>query len=202
MKAGAEAQRRGIALAMSIAFAVAACATEELPTFGDLGCVAGGCHDVGGGSATSSSSSNTTSTSSGGMCVDAPCAVSFKDDIFGPILDGTAGCTSASGCHGGVGAPGNMTLNPGDAAGTYLELTNYQLDNTPGPAGPYVVPCDPQASRLLCNLVLDAGDGSAKESPYGSCGVTMPIALGTAKRLTEAEFDTIVEWIECGAPDN
>jgi hypothetical protein len=167
------------------------CATEESVNFGDASCVAGGC--LGG------PGSSTTTSSSGGPCtVNDACTVSFRDDIFTPILDatGTANCATASAnCHAtGVG---NLTIPEGDAAAAYAALTAYLLDDAPGPAGPYIVPCDPSASRWLCNMKGEAG-----ANPFGTCGSTMPLIGGTVVPLTTTQLETIAEWITCGAPDN
>src|SRR5262245_43712268 len=70
----------------------AACATAETPAESHGDCVAAGCL-----TGTSSSSGGTTSMA----CTPNPaCAVSWANDIFGGIVDGTAGCTTMA-CHGG-----------------------------------------------------------------------------------------------------
>jgi len=116
---------------------------------------------------------------------------SFKLDVA-PILDemGSGGCSASSMCHGTVDN-GKLKLPKGDTAAIYKALLGYSLDATPGPAGPYVVPCDPDASKLLCNLALKSGNAT-------TCGLVMPPIGG----LTDAEFNIISEWIACGALDN
>jgi hypothetical protein len=183
--------RMPLLLASALAVvAAASCSTEESIRFGSPN---------GGGSATSGPTTGSSATTgSGAPCTVNPmCKVSFKTDVFAGILDGPAGCTGTASCHGSDAAPGNMILKPGDAEAAYLELTNFQLKPKPGPAGAYVAPCDKMGSRLLCNMTLATGDNS-----FGACGTAMPLALGTAMKLTQMQLDTLAEWIACGAPDN
>lgn len=152
----------------------AACATEEPIRFSDGGCVAGGCQSVG-------------ASMSAGSCTPNPsCAVSFKTDIFQNILDGPAGCTGAM-CHASSMPNGNLALDTGMPDAAYTQIINYVLKG-----GTYVVPCSPQASKMLCNLAV------AGTNPYPPCGISMPVG----KQLTQAQFDQISEWIACGAPAN
>lgn len=172
----------GAAVAIVAMLAPAACSTEEHVRLADGGCVAGGCQGIGGFS----------SIAAGGSCTpDASCAVSFKNDIFPSIIDGTAGCT-ANGCHAAGTANANLELNPGQAAAAYTELLNYALNKPVGAGGPYIAPCFPAGSKLLCNLAVMG------TNPYSPCGTVMPVG----KKLSQAEFDQISEWISCGAPDN
>jgi hypothetical protein len=67
---------------------------------------------------------------------------------------------------------------------------------------PYIVPCDPAASKMMCNLKLDPVDGT---NMYGSCTPTMPKVLMDAvddAPLSLIELNKIAEWITCGALDN
>jgi len=165
-----------------IAAGVAGCASEEIPTYGDPARVAGGAGGAAGGG--SSAGGN---TGTGGACeVDDACAVSFKDDLF-PVLDGTAKCADA-GCH--VTGIGDLTLEAGNAANYYTQLTKYKLG-----ADPYIVPCHPEQSKFPCNLKV--ADGM---NPQDACGNTMPVA--TANAPTLAQLKQIEDWITCGAPDN
>src|SRR5262245_3995334 len=158
----------------------AACSTEEQLRFAENGCVVGGCQGMGGRS----------SSSAAGSCAPNPaCAVSFKTDIFAGILDGAAGCT-ASGCPAAGTANGNLELNPGAAAAAYSEILNYVLSKSG--SGPYIVPCSPQGSKMLCNLSVEG------TNPYPLCGIAMPVG----KTITLPQFNQISEWIACGAPDN
>ncbi|MFO0758208.1 MAG: hypothetical protein U0359_17055 [Byssovorax sp.] len=175
-----------ILLVAGLAFAAPSCATEEPVTFADAGQTPNGEPSVTSGSTSSSSSS----TSGGGCVVNMACSVSFKNDIFPNIIEGSGGCTK-NGCHTTGTANGNMELNPGDAAGAYSELLNYTLMPKSGTGGgPYVTPCDAQ-SRLLCNLAVE-------DSTDVPCGTAMPIGA----KITKAQYDQIAEWIACGAPDN
>lgn len=167
------------------------CASEVIPTYGDPAQVAGG---VGGGVTTTGpggSGGNSTTSSTSTECVPDPeCDVSFAEDVF-PVLDTKGGCAAASPCHQS-GAKG-LTLTPGDVASYYQALTSYTLDS---PAEPYIAPCDPAGSTILCNLQLS--DGS--ESEFGKCGTLMPYT--PAGSPTPAELDLIKDWIACGAPNN
>lgn len=184
-----------LALAASASTALAglaACSTVNPVAFSDGACVAGGC-------ATLSSSSSSSST--GTPCtVSTSCTVSWATDIFTPILDGTAGCTSSE-CHGG--GKGGITLTSGDPTGAYAALVAYSLLPTPGPVKPYIVPCDPAASGFPCNMALAVGGGgTGGANPYGTCGAGMPLVLDGETPLTDAQITTIADWITCGAPDN
>lgn len=170
----------GAAALVGAALTISSCASEESILFGVT--------DAGGGDL---------GTTSGGACtVDPLCKVKFESMIYKPIIDGSAGCTGATLCHGGETPQGNMILKPGEAHNAYNEFVNYQLKKTPGPGGVYIVPCDKKSSRLLCNTALSDGD-----NPYGTCGTAMPFG-SQATKLTKAQLETIAEWIECGAPEN
>lgn len=170
----------GAAALVAAVVAFPSCATEESVRFGEP--------DGGSGSP---------GVTSGGACVADPmCKVSFLNDIYKPIIDGSAGCTAAALCHGGDTPQGDMILKPGDSHGAFSEFINYQLKKSPGPAGPYVVPCDKKGSRLLCNTATESGD-----NPYGHCGAAMPVG-SAATKLTTQQLDTLAEWIACGAPEN
>lgn len=129
------------------------------------------------------------------MCtVDMSCAAKWSD-IFANIIDNTnTGCTSTSGlCHGT--GKGGITLTPGMAHDAYVAMTGYTTLDTPGPVKKYIVPCDTNASAMLCNMKPESG----MTNPYGNCGSTMPL-VGTS--LTMAQLQTIADWIACGAPEN
>lgn len=177
-------------IAVAAALAVAAgCATEESITFTDKDCAGYGC--ISGAGSSSSSSSGIACTP------DDMCAVSWATDIYAKIIDGPPGCTNGKSCHGGGNAPGSLTLETGKPHAAYTALTGYQLDDVPGPAGPYIVPCDKDASKLLCNVVIEGATNS-----FGKCGTLMPQTFDGQLKLTQAEVDQIAEWIECGAPEN
>lgn len=164
-----------------------ACATEETVLFGDPARVVGP-----GGSNTSTGTSTGTDVS----CEPDPdCDVSFETDIFTPILETTAACAAAS-CH--EDSIADFQYTAGDAASAYAVLVGYNLEDE----GPYVVPCDPDSSTLLCNLRLEDG----VENPFGSCGSVMPRAVDTDTvpdvPLTLEQLGTIADWITCGAPEN
>jgi hypothetical protein len=167
---------------IALSASIASCASEESIKFGlpDAGTA-----QPSGGATT------------GGACtVNAACKVSFKKDIFTPIVDGPAGCTGTKLCHGGDTPMGDMILVPGDAHAAYVEFVNYTLKAKPGPGGAYLSPCDPMHSQILCNTAISDGD-----NPYGSCGTVMPFG-SAATKLTKKQLDTLAEWITCGAPEN
>jgi hypothetical protein len=164
------------------------CASEEIPKYGDPAEVAGGV----GGSGASGTTTTTGSGGSGGACTpDDACAVKFAADVF-PILDTTAKCATAL-CHGDEGSsPGGFKVTAGDAASYYGVLTTFVLEG----GGDYIVPCDPDSSKLLCNLKASDGD-----NPRGECGKkTMPLSSSDAPTL--AQIKDIEDWIACGAPNN
>ncbi len=161
-----------------LALAVTGCATEDEVLFGDPENVVG---------ATGSG------VTSGGSCVPDPaCEASFRDDVY-PVLSKTAKCGSA-GCHQTAIADFAFASDPGDAREALLAYT-FQGE------GSYVVPCQPELSKLLCNLNL-TGDA---EGAFGACGSPMPKALDDAVddvELAPGDLDPIAAWIACGAPDN
>jgi len=168
------------------AFAVVgqACATEESVVFGDPARVVGP-----GGPGTG------TSTTGGTCNPDPNCAESFDADVFTPILEATASCAAAS-CH--QDSIGGFQYTAGDAASAYAALVGYNLEGE----GPYIVPCDPDTSTLLCNLRVEDGT----DNPFGSCGAIMPRAddadAVSDTPLTLDQLNTIADWIACGAPEN
>jgi len=168
------------------AFAIVgqACATEDTVVFGDPAKVVGP-----GGTSTGT-------TTTGGTCnPDPDCAIRFDADVFTPILEATASCAAPS-CH--QDSIGGFQYTADDAASAYAALLDYNLDGE----GPYVVPCDPDTSTLLCNLRLEDGT----DNPFGSCGVIMPRVDASDSvldaPLTLEQLNTIAEWIACGAPEN
>lgn len=135
------------------------------------------------------------------MPSDAACTVSFATDVFDAIMDvgGTAKCADAQ-CHGDPNnIQGDLLLIPGDAGGSRKALIEYQFDK---PAGPYITCGKLEDSRLLCNMLLESG----VTNKYATkCATLMPTTLGLQigqLPLTEAQLDTIAEWIKCGAPNN
>ena len=163
------------------------CATEEEVRFGEPGRVTGGFEGV---------------TVTGGSCqVNGACTVSWRQQIFGQVLDGPPGACGAIGCH--RDGAGNFVF-PADSDAAYESLLAFDL-----PGGrPYVVPCEPALSHIMCNLRLATG----VENPYvgpdaaftGGCGSSMPKAdasVGSAP-LSQVDLDLLVEWVLCGAPRN
>jgi hypothetical protein len=157
----------------------AACATEETVRFGEPARVTG------------AASSTSASASTGGACQpDAGCATSFADVVA--ILEGPGACSDAA-CHARPVL--GFQLVSGDAAAAHAALLAYELEGR----GPYVVPCDPEASKMLCNLRVDPDAGASR---WGSCGSTMPKAIDDGvddRALSLDEVGAIAEWIACGA---
>jgi hypothetical protein len=160
------------------------CATEEEILFGEPERVVG------------SSSVSTSSTSTGGpACVPDPdCEVSFAADLMPLFGDGIGAC-GAVGCHASDIAGFAF---PADATGAYAAITTYVFQGS----APYVVPCEPGDSKLLCNLRV-AGTAAP---PYGSCGSPMPKAsvndTVSDRPLSSEELALVEAWIICGAPEN
>lgn len=164
----------------ALATSSSACSTQDEIRFGDPDRAAAG--------------SSAASTTSGGECsVDPDCEVSFATDVY-PLLAEKAKC-GASGCHLMATSGFAFPNAPKNAREALLAYT-FQA------SAPYVAPCDPTASKLLCNLKLEGG----AEGPYGACGSQMPKALSndavSDAPLTADELTLVADWIACGAPDN
>ncbi len=170
-----------------------ACATEETLTFGDPERVAGGTQTV------------ASSTTTGVTCAPDPlCAVSWRDDVFAGILaapvDGEtpSGACASTNCH--KQEQGGFVFEGKDSDVAYSQLLQFLLPKV----GRYIVPCEPELSAILCNLRFAEGT----LNPYaanGPCGSLMPklLSISPVKQpLSQAQLDTIAEWIECGAPLN
>lgn len=176
-----------LAAIAALSMALAGCATEEIPPYGDPARVVGG---AGSGAA-----------SSGGSCtVNQNCTTSFAMDVF-PILETNAKCSAAGDCHGSN--QGMVSLTAGDAKKLRTELLGITIQGTQ----PYIVPCDKAGSKMLCNMRVDKNAGVV--NPYKTadyCGVGMPLVDAADsvvdEYLTVDQIETIAAWIECGAPDN
>lgn len=163
----------------ALPMAIAGCATEEIPPYGDPAKVVGG--------------AGATSSSGGGTCMsDSMCAVRFASDVL-PILETKGKCADAQ-CHG-MGA-GTLTLTAGDAKKLRTELLGISVVG-----GPYIACETPGDSKMLCNLRVEMG---VVKPP--NCGALMPQVdpddTVDDARINQMEFTTIEEWIKCGAPDN
>ncbi|HHH11147.1 MAG TPA: hypothetical protein ENK23_03640 [Sorangium sp.] len=173
---------------------MAACATEESVEFGDPARVTGG-FSSGSGSEVE--------------CTPTPlCGVSFSSDIYQNIftapLDGAtpSGACAESNCHN-EGA-GGLVLPASSAAEAHANLLKFKLFGSL----PYVVPCHPELSYIVCNLLLQPGATNPYIGPnetfQGGCGSQMPKSTQevTTQPLTGEQLATIAEWITCGAPLN
>ncbi|MDI3288840.1 hypothetical protein [Polyangium sp. 15x6] len=168
-----------LAALAALPMAVAGCATEEIPPYGDPA-------EVVGGAGASSSSGGVTCTG------DSMCAVSFANDVV-PILEAKGKCADAQ-CHG-MGA-GTISLTAGNAETLRTELLGLTVAN-----GPYIACEAAENSKMLCNLRVEMG---VTKPP--NCGSLMPKVdpddTVDDARLNQTEYTTIEEWIKCGAPDN
>jgi hypothetical protein len=130
---------------------------------------------------------------------DAGCAKSWANDVF-PILETKAKCSNAE-CHAPAQAQPPV-ITPGDAKASLAVLLAHPFNEEP--SEPYIVPCNPAASKMICNMRLDTGNNT---NPFGpDCLPRMPkvSSLDAVDDLpiTVDELNTIAEWITCGAPDN
>jgi hypothetical protein len=174
------------------------CATEEIPQYGDPANLVGSAGATAAASSGGASTSGSGSSSSGMCDADAGCATSFAMDVF-PILETKSKCSDAD-CHAPAAAR-PPTMTPGDPAATLQALKAYFLGEDP--MSPYIVPCNPSASKMLCNMKMGSGTGL---NAYGDCGLRMPKVsaqdMVADEYITQNELNTIAEWITCGAPDN
>lgn len=170
------------------------CETAEQVAFGDPARVAGGIPDTVG---------------PGGDCdVNNACAVSWENRVYIGIFDAPFDASEPSGgcaetrCH--ANGAGGLTFpsdNPGEG---YFRITSYTLVG----GRPYIVPCHPELSHIMCNLRFAAGVTNPyvgdDEAFTGGCGSPMPKPDENvpAEPLTQEQLDDIAEWIACGAPQN
>lgn len=171
------------------------CATEETLNFGDPARVSGGLveGDTSGGCDDCNS-----------CTVNTQCPVDWDNDVF-PILSGanTGGCGN-EGCHAPITQAGGLLFDPSSATDSYQEVVGYSLVGV----GPYVTPCEPALSSLVCNLALATGTENQfvgdDQFFKGTCGSAMPKTNGssTARELNQDELNIITTWITCGAPQN
>lgn len=179
-----------IAWALGVTLIVGGCATEETTNFGDPSRVATSGGDV---VVTVAPSSST------GMSCDfnPACEVSFSNDIYPNLLvsakAGSGGCADGK-CH--EAPAGGLAIDPSDAKEAHKALLAYVLPNV----GPYLTPCEPSASAILCNLkfVKDV------ENEFYSdiCGQPMPKTDSSSpvhSPISKASYDQLVTWIQCGA---
>ncbi len=183
------------ALVMALAVAGTGCATEEEPRFGEPGRVAGGIPDR-------------PEEFTAPCEVNGACLVSWKNDIFPNIFNAPIGGETPSGgctvseCH--AAGAGGLRMPPTSASETYFNLIDYQLVG----GRPYISPCYPQVSHVLCNLkfadnVQNEFIGPNQEFT-GGCGSPMPKPSETvaSDALDARQLADIAEWIQCGAPQN
>lgn len=104
-------------------------------------------------------------------------------EVFDILVRDDVGCDSAV-CHGGV-ANGNFRINQGEVEAAYESLTTSRGT---GKSNFYVVPGDPEASWMHCNV--------RPEGSEGIIGQVMPQFTG----LTDEDARVIEDWILNGAP--
>jgi hypothetical protein len=179
---------------LALALFLVACATEEQVEFGDPDKFDG--------------SFNSDLTGPGDCSVNNACGVSWSNRVHAAIFAAPFGGSEPS---GGCGAPachdegaGGLLFPSDDADEAYFRLTSYELVG----GRPYIVPCHPELSHLMCNLKF--ADGT--DNPYvgedeefsGGCGSPMPKPDENvpAEPLNQDQLEDIAEWIACGAPQN
>lgn len=178
----------------------AVCETQEVTSFGEPSRVT-----------TSGEAAANSSASGGGCNIDSACkGVTWTTNIFKNLINSTGGkqpgggCT-ANNCHGGTSANGKLTLDATNADASYLALRAYKLTafgNTP-----YIDPCHPENSGIICNLNWSTEANFKKIWPSGACGgPPMPYTSGhntpVHSQLSQSELNDLVGWITCGAPKN
>ena len=176
------------------------CETAEQVEFGDPARVAGGFNDI--------------PTDPAADCVvNNACSVSWSNRIYAGILDAPlassepTGACGAPACHDS--GAGGLVFQSGNSADAFFRLTTFGLPSPPTePPRPYVVPCHPELSHIMCNLLFEdgvvnphVGDGQALT---GGCGSVMPKPDEdvVTEPLNQEQLDDIAEWIACGAPQN
>lgn len=183
------------ALVIALAIAGFGCATEEDVNFGEPGRVAGGIPDR--------------PEDVVAPCeVNGACLVSWRNDIFPNIFNApiggevpSGGCT-VSECH--ADGAGGLRMPPTSEGESYFNLIDYQLVG----GRPYIVPCQPQLSHMMCNLKFAEGVDNEFIGPdqefTGGCGSPMPKPDDDveADPLSQEQLNDIAEWILCGAPQN
>jgi hypothetical protein len=182
-------------LAMACAVVGMGCATEEDVNFGDPGRVAGGIPDRPEDIMTPCE-------------VNGACLVSWETDIFAGVFSApiggdvpAGGCTEGE-CH--ADGAGGLFMPPTSAAETYFNLVDYQLVG----GRPYIVPCHPELSHVVCNLKFADGVDNEFVGPdkefTGGCGSPMPKPDEdvASDPLDQDQLDALAEWILCGAPQN
>jgi hypothetical protein len=127
-------------------------------------------------------SSGTPADSSGGT----PSDLSHATDIQ-PIWDEHC----VAGCHEPDGEWGFLLDMSGDAYGAIVEVAAPQLSTMS-----HIEPGDPDASYIWHKI-------NNTQASVGGSGLAMPKARTgmSATVLTQAQLDTIEEWIRAGAPE-
>jgi hypothetical protein len=185
--------------------ALLGCATEETTNFGEPSRVT----TVGGDEGPVPAP---VASSGGGCVVDFACGgLSFAQDVFEGIFDSLGGAQPGGGCTDAQChqiKTGNLQLTADDAVAARIALLTFvpakisSLDKSI----PYVSPCVPEQSQIMCNL--NFGSGVTNEffgEAGGKCGSLMPKIKNPSpvhSALNQSQYDTIVKWIQCGAPGN
>lgn len=180
---------------MVLAIGICGCATEEEVNYGEPGRVAGGIPDR--------------PQDVRAPCeVNGACLVSWTNDIFPNIFSAPlAGETPSGGCTEGAchaDGAGGLRMPPTSEGESYFNLIDYQLVG----GRPYIVPCHPDLSHMMCNLKFaDDVDNEfigPEQEFTGGCGSPMPKPDEDVETdpLNQDQLDDIAEWILCGAPQN
>jgi len=118
-------------------------------------------------------------------------APTFSGDVLPKILRASCGAISASTCHGGTSPPGHVSWDPvRTAAEVRADLVDVDPANAPPGVGwKRIAPDDVPHSWLVEKVTQD--------DPGGGYGARMPYSL---PNLCDPTVETIVSWIERGAP--
>lgn len=120
-----------------------------------------------------------------------PCAKSWKNDIYTPLVNGVWKCSDPI-CH--QDKPGGPAYQPAisdqDATRAWNALASYMITQKR-----YIDPCstDPAVSAITCNLQNPAC--GLAQMPY--TGLSVQGAAPTPDQLA-----TLATWLKCGAPNN
>jgi hypothetical protein len=118
-------------------------------------------------------------------------APTFSGDVLPKILRSSCGAESVYSCHGGTSPPGHVSWDPArTAAEVRADLVDAEPANAPPGAGwMRIAPYDVPHSWLVEKVTQD--------DPGGGYGARMPYSL---PNLCDPTVQTIVNWIESGAP--
>jgi hypothetical protein len=130
-------------------------------------------------------------------CTPAPKQTGFFVDKIRPIFEGAA--NKCTGCHGRVGAHGNLTLGGSECVKSSDIVA--ALVNKPAAGGgqfKLVEPGQPEKSWLYLKVTDKAKTAGCTTSSSTTCN-TQLMPFGGGVTLTQAEQDALKQWITEGA---